>query len=59
MQNHIILIGIIFMDTGQFFSNEANDFGVQQFKKGFNAHVEEFLIGDFIKPEDQMLFFLI
>ncbi|PKR13231.1 hypothetical protein CXZ03_14765, partial [Staphylococcus aureus] len=25
------------------------DFGVQQFKKGFNAHVEE-LIGDFIKP---------
>ncbi|WP_288186863.1 peptidoglycan bridge formation glycyltransferase FemA/FemB family protein, partial [uncultured Sneathia sp.] len=25
------------------------DYGVQQFKKGFNAHVEEY-VGDFIKP---------
>ncbi|MFW3603335.1 aminoacyltransferase [Staphylococcus caprae] len=33
--------------TGDF-SQEAEDFGVQQFKKGFNAHVEEY-IGDFIK----------
>lgn len=27
----------------------AHDYGVQQFKKGFNEHVEEY-IGDFIKP---------
>ncbi|HBC4296145.1 TPA: FemA/FemB family glycyltransferase FmhC [Staphylococcus aureus] len=37
------------------FSNEADDFGVQQFKKGFNAHVEE-LIGDFIKPVRPILY---
>lgn len=34
--------------TGDF-GEEADDYGVQQFKKGFNAHVEEY-IGDFIKP---------
>lgn len=34
--------------TGDF-SEEAEDFGVQKFKEGFNAHVEEY-IGDFIKP---------
>ena len=34
--------------TGDF-SEDAEDAGVQQFKKGFNAHVEEY-IGDFIKP---------
>lgn len=34
--------------TGDF-SEDAIDYGVQQFKKGFNAHVEEY-IGDFIKP---------
>lgn len=34
--------------TGDF-SEEAEDFGVQQFKKGFNANVYEY-IGDFIKP---------
>ncbi|EKU50108.1 aminoacyltransferase [Staphylococcus massiliensis] len=34
--------------TGDF-SDDAEDYGVQQFKKGFNAHVEEY-IGDFIKP---------
>lgn len=33
--------------TGDF-SQEAEDFGVQQFKKDFNPHVEEY-IGDFIK----------
>ncbi|MCU5745293.1 aminoacyltransferase [Staphylococcus sp. SQ8-PEA] len=30
------------------FSENAEDYGVQQFKKGFNAHVENY-IGDFIK----------
>ncbi|MBO1198140.1 aminoacyltransferase [Staphylococcus simiae] len=34
--------------TGDF-SDSAEDLGVQQFKKGFNAHVEEY-IGDFVKP---------
>lgn len=34
--------------TGDF-SETAEDFGVQKFKEGFNAHVEEY-IGDFIKP---------
>ncbi|MBA8779803.1 aminoacyltransferase [Staphylococcus schleiferi subsp. coagulans] len=34
--------------TGDF-SKDAEDYGVQQFKKGFNAHVEEY-IGDFVKP---------
>ncbi|MCQ9278293.1 aminoacyltransferase [Staphylococcus borealis] len=34
--------------TGDF-SEDAEDFGVQQFKKGFNANVYEY-IGDFIKP---------
>lgn len=33
--------------TGDF-SKNAVDYGVQQFKKGFNAHVEEY-IGDFVK----------
>ncbi|UXR78745.1 aminoacyltransferase [Staphylococcus sp. IVB6227] len=34
--------------TGDF-SDTAEDVGVQRFKEGFNAHVEEY-IGDFIKP---------
>ncbi|MCG2243412.1 aminoacyltransferase [Staphylococcus caprae] len=34
--------------TGDF-SKDADDYGVQQFKKGFGAHIEEY-IGDFIKP---------
>lgn len=34
--------------TGDF-SKDAIDYGVQQFKRGFDAHVEEY-IGDFIKP---------
>ncbi|GGI43055.1 aminoacyltransferase [Mammaliicoccus stepanovicii] len=34
--------------TGDF-NDTAEDYGVQQFKKGFNAEVEEY-IGDFIKP---------
>ncbi|MCU5745777.1 aminoacyltransferase [Staphylococcus sp. SQ8-PEA] len=34
--------------TGDF-SDQAEDYGVQQFKKGFDAHIEEY-IGDFIKP---------
>ena len=34
--------------TGDF-SENADDYGVQQFKKGFGAHIEEY-IGDFIKP---------
>lgn len=34
--------------TGDF-SEDAEDYGVQQFKKGFNANVYEY-IGDFIKP---------
>lgn len=40
--------------TGDF-SKYADDYGVQQFKKGFNAHVEEY-IGDFIKPLSPILF---
>ncbi|MGT3737237.1 aminoacyltransferase [Staphylococcus aureus] len=40
--------------TGNF-SDSAEDFGVQQFKKGFNADVEEY-IGDFIKPFKPLLF---
>lgn len=40
--------------TGDFKKN-AEDAGVQQFKKGFNAHVEEY-IGDFIKPIHPLLF---
>ena len=34
--------------TGDF-SETAEDYGVQRFKEGFNAHVEEF-VGDFVKP---------
>ncbi|AYU54293.1 aminoacyltransferase [Staphylococcus debuckii] len=34
--------------TGDF-SEDAEDFGVQKFKEGFNAHVEEY-VGDFVKP---------
>ncbi|UXU64527.1 aminoacyltransferase [Staphylococcus agnetis] len=34
--------------TGDF-TDDAEDYGVQRFKEGFNAHVEEF-IGDFVKP---------
>lgn len=40
--------------TGDF-SESSEDYGVQQFKKGFNAHVEEY-IGDFIKPIKPMLY---
>ncbi|MBI5974831.1 aminoacyltransferase [Staphylococcus canis] len=40
--------------TGDF-SEDAEDFGVQRFKEGFNAHVEEF-IGDFIKPIHPLLY---
>ncbi|MCG3412329.1 aminoacyltransferase [Staphylococcus massiliensis] len=40
--------------TGDF-SDEAEDFGVQQFKKGFDAKVEEY-IGDFIKPVRPVLY---
>lgn len=34
--------------TGDF-SEDAEDFGVQRFKEGFNANIEEY-IGDFVKP---------
>ncbi|MGD3158749.1 aminoacyltransferase [Staphylococcus cohnii] len=40
--------------TGDF-SENAEDFGVQKFKSGFNAHVEEY-IGDFIKPVRSILY---
>lgn len=40
--------------TGDF-SDNAEDYGVQKFKEGFNAHVEEY-IGDFIKPLRPMLY---
>ncbi|MGV3244333.1 aminoacyltransferase [Staphylococcus sp. 11261D007BR] len=40
--------------TGDF-SKEAEDYGVQQFKNGFNAHVEEYP-GDFIKPLRPLLY---
>ncbi|SCS82562.1 fmhA protein [Staphylococcus caeli] len=40
--------------TGDF-SEDAIDYGVQQFKKGFNAHVEEY-IGDFVKPIKPLLY---
>lgn len=40
--------------TGDF-SESSEDYGVQQFKKGFNAHVEEY-IGDFIKPIKPLLY---
>lgn len=40
--------------TGDF-SENAEDFGVQKFKSGFNAHVEEY-IGDFIKPIRPLLY---
>lgn len=40
--------------TGDF-SESSEDYGVQQFKKGFNAHVEEY-IGDFIKPIKPMFY---
>lgn len=40
--------------TGDF-SKEAEDYGVQQFKNGFNAHVEEYP-GDFIKPIRPLLY---
>lgn len=40
--------------TGDF-SDTAIDYGVQQFKKGFNAHVEEY-IGDFVKPVRPVLY---
>ena len=31
------------------FTEDAEDYGVLKFKKGFNAHIEEY-IGDFILP---------
>lgn len=40
--------------TGDF-SEDAEDYGVQRFKEGFNAHVEEY-IGDFIKPIKPVLY---
>ncbi|MDG0823967.1 aminoacyltransferase [Staphylococcus equorum] len=40
--------------TGDF-SENSEDYGVQQFKKGFNAHVEEY-IGDFIIPIRKYLY---
>ncbi|GEP84927.1 FmhA protein of FemAB family [Staphylococcus piscifermentans] len=40
--------------TGDF-TDDAEDFGVQKFKEGFNAHVEEY-IGDFIKPIHPLLY---
>ncbi|HHW9994624.1 TPA: aminoacyltransferase [Staphylococcus aureus] len=40
--------------TGDF-SNNSEDFGVQKFKEGFNAHIEEY-IGDFIKPINRLFF---
>ena len=40
--------------TGDF-TDDAEDFGVQKFKEGFNAHVEEY-IGDFIKPVYPLLY---
>ncbi len=40
--------------TGDF-SETSEDYGVQQFKKGFNAHVEEY-IGDFIIPIRKYLY---
>ncbi len=42
--------------TGDF-SKDAEDYGVQQFKKGFNAHVEE-CIGDFVKPIKKNWYFI-
>lgn len=42
--------------TGDF-SDTAEDYGVQQFKKGFNANVEEY-IGDFIKPIRKNWYFI-
>ncbi|MGV3042400.1 aminoacyltransferase [Staphylococcus rostri] len=40
------------------FNETADDYGVQQFKKGFNAHVEEY-VGDFIKPLRPLLYRLV
>ena len=40
--------------TGKF-GLDAEDYGVQQFKKGFNTHIEE-LIGDFIIPVRPLLY---
>lgn len=40
--------------TGDF-SENAEDYGVQRFKEGFNAHVEEY-IGDFIKPVHPLIY---
>lgn len=40
--------------TGDF-SEDAEDFGVQRFKEGFNANVEEY-IGDFVKPVKPFLY---
>ncbi|MBA8774139.1 peptidoglycan bridge formation glycyltransferase FemA/FemB family protein [Staphylococcus schleiferi subsp. coagulans] len=42
--------------TGDF-SKDAEDYGVQQFKKVFNAHVEEY-IGDFVKPIKKNWYFI-
>lgn len=37
------------------FDEQAEDYGVYQFKKGFHAHIEE-LIGDFILPIHPMMY---
>ncbi|RTX83047.1 peptidoglycan bridge formation glycyltransferase FemA/FemB family protein, partial [Mammaliicoccus vitulinus] len=42
--------------TGDF-SDTSEDYGVQQFKKGFNADIEEY-IGDFIKPIKKNWYFI-
>ncbi|MCG3411683.1 aminoacyltransferase [Staphylococcus massiliensis] len=42
--------------TGDF-DEDADDVGVQYFKKGFNAHVEEY-VGDFIKVHRPILYHL-
>ncbi|CAL28544.1 fmhA protein [Staphylococcus carnosus] len=40
--------------TGDF-SDNAEDYGVQRFKEGFNAYIEEY-IGDFIKPVRPLIY---
>lgn len=40
--------------TGDF-TKHAEDYGVQRFKEGFGAHVEEY-VGDFVKPIMPMMY---
>ncbi|MFP4922579.1 peptidoglycan bridge formation glycyltransferase FemA/FemB family protein, partial [Staphylococcus pseudintermedius] len=37
------------------FTKHAEDYGVQRFKEGFGAHVEEY-VGDFVKPIMPMMY---